>query len=163
MAEAVLNHRPDVVIIDEIATVAEATAVVNIQQQHIQVITSARDHQTLLDVVSNPTFNQISGGIHDIFVSYHDIMKYKLRSNVAIQRSYAPVFHTLIEMRKRNKWIIYKDFGKAIDDMLLGENPKAEERKVVTFVSHDGVTSQQVIAMEIHVPVDYKYKMASNT
>jgi stage III sporulation protein SpoIIIAA/predicted RNA-binding protein Jag len=128
MIEAVENHMPQVIIVDEIGTEAEALAARTIAERGVQLIGTA--HGTCLEnILSNPTLSDLVGGIQTVILSDEEA-KRRHTQKAILERKAPPTFDSAVEIRARNTFAIYFDVASAIDKLLRKEVPKPEIRVV---------------------------------
>ena len=126
MIEAVENHMPEVVIVDEIGTEAEAAACRTIAERGVQLIATAHG-VTLDNLVSNPTLSDLVGGIQTVILGDEEAKRRRTQKAV-LERKAPPTFDVLIEIRERDTFAIYHDVAKAVDTLLRGRAPQPELR-----------------------------------
>ncbi|KAL4531564.1 hypothetical protein Ndes2526B_g04327 [Nannochloris sp. 'desiccata'] len=133
MKEAVQNHNPDVVIIDEIADHYEVAAAKTIAQRGVALVGTA--HGTSLDsILKNPELNPLVGGIQAVILGDQAVRNSNFMKKTQLERKGAPCFTTLIELLGPSKWRIHKDVGKSVDSLLSGKKPETELR----WIAADG-------------------------
>ncbi|OGC21273.1 single-stranded DNA-binding protein [candidate division WOR-1 bacterium RIFOXYB2_FULL_42_35] len=126
MIEAVENHMPEVVIVDEIGTEAEAAACRTIAERGVQLIGTA--HGVYLEnVISNPTLSDLAGGIQSVILGDEEA-KRRHTQKAILERKAPPTFDVCIEIRERDKFAIYTDVAKAVDSILRERVPHPEIR-----------------------------------
>lgn len=126
MIEAVENHMPEVIIIDEIGTNAEAEAARTIAERGVVLIGTAHGI-TLENLVSNPTLSDLVGGIQSVILGDDEAKRRKTQKAV-LERKAPPTFDIVIEIRKRDEMAIYHDTALAVDQLLRGKTPIPEVR-----------------------------------
>jgi len=118
MIEAVENHMPEVIIIDEIGTELEALAARTIAERGVQLVGTA--HGNYLDsLIKNPTLSDLIGGIQYVTLG-DDEAKRRGSQKSIIERKASPAFNIAIEMHNRNTWIVHEKVDKAVDQILHG-------------------------------------------
>lgn len=126
MIEAVENHMPEVVVIDEIGTEAEALAARTIAERGVQLIATA--HGTSLDnLIANPTLADLIGGIHAVTLSDEEARRRRTQKTV-LERKAPPTFDVLIEIRDRDRFAVHADVGHVVDAVLRGHTARPELR-----------------------------------
>lgn len=126
MIEAVENHMPEVIIVDEIGTEAEASAARTIAERGVQLIGTA--HGVILEnILKNPTLSDLVGGIQTVILGDEEARRRHTQKAV-LERKAPPTFDIAVEIREKDKFAIYKDVANAIDKLLRGEEPKPEIR-----------------------------------
>ncbi|NQT30665.1 MAG: single-stranded DNA-binding protein [Candidatus Saganbacteria bacterium] len=126
MIEAVENHMPEVVIVDEIGTEAEAGACRTIAERGVQLIGTAHGN-TIKNVVSNPTLSDLVGGIQSVILGDEEA-KRRHTQKAILERKAPPTFDIAVEIQERDKFAIYIDVAKAVDTLLRGRVPHPEIR-----------------------------------
>jgi len=126
MIEAVENHMPEVVIVDEIGTEAEAAACRTIAERGVQLIATAHG-KILENLISNPTLSDLIGGIQTVILGDEEAKRRRTQKAI-LERRAPPTFDILVEIRERDTFAIYHDVAKAVDTMLRGRVPTPEIR-----------------------------------
>ena len=127
MIEAVENHMPQVIVIDEIGTEAEATAARTIAERGVQLIGTAHG-QTLENLLMNPTLADLMGGISAVTLSDEEARRRGTRKTV-LERKAPPTFDVLIEIQDRDRLAIHQNVGEVVDALLRGYSPQPEVRQ----------------------------------
>jgi stage III sporulation protein SpoIIIAA len=127
MVEAVENHMPQVVVIDEIGTAAEALAARTIAERGVQLIGTAHG-KTLENLLMNPTLSDLVGGISTVTLSDEEARRRGTRKTV-LERKAPPTFEVLIEINDRNRLSIYQSVAETVDGLLRGYHPQPEVRQ----------------------------------
>jgi hypothetical protein len=130
MIEAVENHMPEVIVIDEIGTEAEALAARTIAERGVQLIATAHG-KTLDNLLMNPTLADLLGGIHAVTLSDEEARRRGTQKTV-LERKAPPTFDTLVEIRNRDEFSVYHDTASVVDAFLRGRTirPEVRVRKV---------------------------------
>ncbi len=128
MIEAVENHMPEVIIIDEIGTELEALAARTIAERGVQLIATAHGNN-LFNLIKNPTLSDLIGGIQSVTLSDEEARRRRTQKTV-LERAADPTFPTAVEMENRYLWLIHKDVAKTIDLILRGQATKAQKRSL---------------------------------
>jgi stage III sporulation protein SpoIIIAA len=126
MIEAVENHMPEVIVIDEIGTELEAKAARTIAERGVQLIGTAHGIN-LENLLLNPTLSDLVGGLHVVTLSDEEAKKRGTQKTV-LERKAPPTFDIVIEIRDRNTLAIHHNVSQVIDSMLRGYSPKPEIR-----------------------------------
>ncbi|XP_010542402.1 PREDICTED: uncharacterized protein ycf45 [Tarenaya hassleriana] len=126
MIEAVENHMPQVIIVDEIGTEAEALACRSIAERGVMLIGTAHGEQ-LQNIIKNPTLSDLIGGIETVTLGDEEARARRCQKSI-LERKAPPTFYFLIEMRERDYWIAHQT-EKSVDMLLRGRNPMVEVRK----------------------------------
>jgi stage III sporulation protein SpoIIIAA/predicted RNA-binding protein Jag len=127
MIEAVENHMPEVIVIDEIGTEAEAQAARTIAERGVSLIATA--HGTKLEnLIKNPVLSDLIGGIQSVTLGDEEARRRATQKTI-LERENPPTFDVAIELRDKNTFAVYLDVGKTVDDMLRGFAVNPEIRK----------------------------------
>ncbi len=126
MIEAVENHMPQVIVIDEIGTELEAQAARTIAERGVQLVGTAHGN-TLDNLMMNPTLSDLLGGIQTVTLGDEEARRRGTQKSV-LERKAPPTFDVVIEQQDRQHLIIHRDVAETIDDILRGSPPVAEER-----------------------------------
>ncbi len=127
MIEAVENHMPETVVIDEIGTEAEAQAARTIAERGVQLIGTAHGN-TLENLVLNPTLSDLVGGIQVVTLGDEEARKRGTQKTV-LERKAPPTFEVVIEILDRDGYAIHHDVAKTVDLLLRGVQPRPEVRR----------------------------------
>jgi stage III sporulation protein SpoIIIAA len=127
MIEAVENHMPEVIIVDEIGTEAEAAAARTIAERGVQLIGTAHGN-TLENLVKNPTLSDLVGGVQIVTLSDEEARRRRTTKTVSERRA-APTFEIVVEMADRDEVIIHPDTAAAVDTLLRGVAPRGVRRE----------------------------------
>jgi hypothetical protein len=126
MIEAVENHMPEVVVIDEIGTEQEALAARTIAERGVQLIGTA--HGTALqNLLVNPTLSDLVGGIQAVTLGDDEARRRGTQKTVR-ERKAPPTFDVLVELVGRDEVVVYSDVAEAVDALLREEEPASERR-----------------------------------
>lgn len=126
MIEAVENHNPEVIIIDEIGREAEAAAARTINERGVQLVGTAHGN-TLDNLLLNPTLSDLVGGIESVTLSDDEARRRGTQKTV-LERRAPPTFDVVIEIQEREKVVIHPDVTQAVDNMLYGKSIEVEQR-----------------------------------
>lgn len=126
MIEAVENHMPEVIIIDEIGRELEALAARTIAERGVQLVATAHG-RTLDNLMMNPTLADLVGGIQSVTLSDEEARRRGTQKSV-LERKAPPTFDVLIEIKDWQHLIIHQDVAKAVDAILRGQRVTAEVR-----------------------------------
>jgi stage III sporulation protein SpoIIIAA len=127
MIEAVENHMPEVIVIDEIGTELEALAARTIAERGVQLIGTAHG-QTLENLLSNPTLSDLIGGIQAVTLGDEEARRRGTQKTV-LERKAPPTFDILVEIQNWDQVTVYPDVASAVDNLLRAESPRAEVRR----------------------------------
>ncbi len=128
MIEAVENHTPEVIVVDEIGTELEAQAARTIAERGVMLIATAHGN-TLDNLIKNPTLSDLIGGVDTVTLG-DDEAKHRGCQKTVLERQKQPTFDIVIEIIDRNTLAIYKDSAQAVDYILRGWPITPEIRKV---------------------------------
>ncbi len=127
MIEAVENHNPEVIVIDEIGRELEAKAARTIAERGVQLIGTAHGN-TLGNLLLNPTLSDLIGGIESVTLS-DDEARRRGTQKVVLERRTAPTFDIMIEIQARDRLVVHTDVASAVDAMLRNRSLPAELRE----------------------------------
>jgi stage III sporulation protein SpoIIIAA len=129
MIEAVENHMPEVIVIDEIGTEQEAAASRTIAERGVQLIATAHGN-SLENLMLNPTLSDLVGGIQTVTLSDEEARRRGTQKSV-LERKAPPTFQVLVEIQAHQRMAIYPDVAQTVDAVLLGVPvaPEIRERK----------------------------------
>jgi stage III sporulation protein SpoIIIAA len=126
MIEAVENHMPEVIVIDEIGTEAEALAARTIAERGVQLIATA--HGTSLEnLIANPTLADLVGGIQAVTLGDEEARRRRTQKTV-LERKAPPTFDVLIEIRDQDRFAVHADVAQVVDAQLRGHHIQPELR-----------------------------------
>jgi stage III sporulation protein SpoIIIAA len=118
MIEAVENHNPEAIVIDEIGRELEAAAARTIAERGVQLIGTAHGN-TLENLLLNPTLSDLVGGIESVTLSDEEARRRGTQKTVLERRS-PPTFDVLIEIQTRDCVAVHPDVAAAVDALLRG-------------------------------------------
>jgi stage III sporulation protein SpoIIIAA len=127
MIEAVENHNPEVIIIDEIGREQEASAARTINERGVQLIGTAHGN-TLENLLLNPTLSDLVGGIESVTLSDEEARRRGTQKTV-LERRAPPTFDLLIEIQDRQRLAVHLDVAMSVDAMLRGQVMQVELRE----------------------------------
>ncbi|MCS6835538.1 MAG: AAA family ATPase [Anaerolineae bacterium] len=119
MIEAVENHNPQVIVIDEIGREQEAAAARTIAERGVQLIGTAHGN-SLENLLLNPTLSDLVGGIESVTLSDEEARRRGTQKTV-LERRAPPTFQILVELQDRHTLIVHEDVGVDVDFMLRGK------------------------------------------
>ncbi|MGC9399209.1 MAG: R3H domain-containing nucleic acid-binding protein [Anaerolineae bacterium] len=126
MIEAVENHNPEVIVIDEIGRELEALAARTIAERGVQLIATAHGN-TLDNLLMNPTLSDLVGGIESVTLSDEEARRRGTQKTV-LERRAPPTFDVLVEIQDRQRLMVHEDVAASVDALLRGNPPNAELR-----------------------------------
>ncbi len=128
MIEAVENHTPEVIVVDEIGTELEVQAARTIAERGVMLIATAHGN-TLDNLIKNPAMSDLVGGVSSVTLG-DDEAKHRGSQKTVLEREKQPTFDIVIEIIDRNTLAVYKDTAEAVDCILRGWPVTPEIRKV---------------------------------
>lgn len=129
MIEAVENHMPQVIVIDEIGTSAEAAAARTIAERGVQLVATAHGN-ALENLLQNPTLADLVGGIQAVTLSDEEARRRGTQKTV-LERKGPPTFDVLVEIQDKDRLAVHRDVAEVVD-RLLRHIPPAPELRVRT-------------------------------
>ena len=127
MIEAVENHMPEVVVIDEIGTELEASAARTIAERGVQLIGTAHGI-TLENLMMNPTLSDLIGGIQSVTLSDEEARRRGTQKSI-LERKAPPTFNVMVEIVSRDEVAVHRDVATTVDAILRNAPVKAESRR----------------------------------
>nr|YP_009399133.1 hypothetical protein [Taenioma perpusillum]ARW68530.1 hypothetical protein [Taenioma perpusillum] len=128
MIEAVENHMPEVIIIDEIGTEREALAARTIAERGVQLVGTAHGNY-LQSLIKNPVLSDLVGGIQYVTLG-DDEAKRRGSQKSILERKSLPAFNVAIEMHERNNWTIHENVYSTVDQILQGSILYIQKRRL---------------------------------
>lgn len=129
MIEAVENHMPQVIIIDEIGTELEALAACAIAEKGVQLIGTTHGN-CLENLVKNPSLVNLIGGIQCVTLSDEEAKRRKTQKTILERKTY-PTFPIAIEINEQNSWTIHENVQVSIDSLLCEKFLITQKRKFI--------------------------------
>jgi len=126
MIEAVENHMPEVIVVDEIGTEQDTQAARTIAERGVQLIATAHGN-ALANLIKNPTLSDLIGGIQSVTLGDEEARRRRTQKTV-LERAAEPTFGIAVEINSRSCWSIHKDVANTVDLLLRGEPPRLQER-----------------------------------
>jgi stage III sporulation protein SpoIIIAA len=155
MIEAVENHMPEVIVIDEIGTEAEALAARTIAERGVQLIATAHGN-TLDNLLQNPTLCDLVGGIQAVTLGDEEARRRGTQKTV-LERKAPPTFEVVIEIQEQDRLAVHHDVARVVDRFLRGDMPHAEIRTRTpegeVRISTDGEGAAGPSGVDGHTPV----------
>lgn len=127
MIEAVENHMPEVIIIDEIGRELEVMAARTIAERGVQLVATAHGN-TLENLIQNPTLCDLVGGIQAVTLSDEEA-RFRGTQKTVLERRAPPTFEVLVEIKDRDTLAIHHDVAETVDKLLRDIPPQPEIRK----------------------------------
>tara|TARA_Y100001968_G_C19440000_1_gene761975 strand:+ start:2064 stop:3443 length:1380 start_codon:yes stop_codon:yes gene_type:complete len=128
MIEAVENHMPEVIVIDEIGTELETLAARTIAERGVQLIGTAHGN-SLDNLIKNPTLCDLIGGIKSVTLGDDEARRRKSQKTI-LERAAEPTFPIAIEIINPNNWSVHKNVANTVDISLRGEKVIPDIRKI---------------------------------
>ncbi len=128
MIEAVENHMPEVIIIDEMGTELEAEAARTIAERGVQLIATAHGN-TLENLVLNPTLSDLVGGVQTVILGDEEARRRRTQKTVQ-ERKRPPTFDIVVEIQGWEKVAVHADVASVVDTLLRGIRPNPEVRQI---------------------------------
>ena len=118
MIEAVENHMPQVIIVDEIGTELEVLAARTIAEKGVQLVGTTHGN-CLENLIKNPPLVDLIGGIQYVTLSDDEAKRRGTQKSILERKAY-PAFEIIIEINHQNSWTIHEDVNKSVDLFLRG-------------------------------------------
>ena len=151
MIEAVENHMPEVIIIDEIGTELEALAARTIAERGVQLVGTAHGNY-LESLIKNPVLADLVGGIQYVTLG-DDEAKRRGSQKSILERKASPAFKVAIEIHERNTWIVHESVDEAVDQLLQGSciltQQRSTNKKGQVFINCEPFISKNNTLSEI--------------
>jgi stage III sporulation protein SpoIIIAA len=119
MIEAVENHMPEVIVIDEIGTELEALAARTIAERGVQLIGTAHGN-TLENLMLNPTLSDLIGGIQTVTLGDEEARRRRTQKSV-LERKAPPTFDVVVEIQERDRVMVHPNVADSVDALLRGD------------------------------------------
>jgi len=129
MIEAVENHMPEIIIIDEIGTELEAAAARTIAERGVQLVGTAHGN-TLENLIKNPTISDLVGGIQYVTLGDEEA-KRRGSSKSILERKAPPTFDVAVELHDTNTWVIHDKVEQSVDYFLQGQDFLIQKRTLL--------------------------------
>ncbi|MDP9382439.1 MAG: AAA family ATPase [Chloroflexota bacterium] len=126
MIEAVENHMPEVIVIDEIGTELEAAAARTIAERGVQLIGTAHGN-SLDNLMMNPTLSDLIGGIQSVTLGDEEARRRGTQKSI-LERKAPPTFDILVEIQERDRVAVHQDVSETVDALLRGYEVRPEVR-----------------------------------
>nr|WKK50278.1 Ycf45 [Ochrosphaera neapolitana] len=126
MIEAVENHMPEIIIIDEIGTELEASAARTIAERGVQLVGTAHG-SALENLIKNPTLTDLVGGIQYVTLGDEEARRRGSAKSI-LERKALPTFEIALEIHDLQTWVIHENIEKSIDLLLQGQNLPIQQR-----------------------------------
>ncbi len=126
MIEAVENHMPEVVVIDEIGTELEAAAARTIAERGVQLVATAHGN-TLENLMLNPTLSDLIGGIQSVTLGDEEARRRGTQKTI-LERKAPPTFDIVVEIQDWDTVAVHYSVAEVVDSVLRGFPVAAEIR-----------------------------------
>jgi stage III sporulation protein SpoIIIAA len=127
MIEAVENHMPEVIIIDEIGTELEVLAARTIAEKGVQLVGTTHGN-CLENLIKNPPLADLIGGIQYVTLSDDEAKRRGTQKSILERKAY-PAFEIVIEINQKNSWTVHEDVKLSIDSFLRGDSMVGQVRQ----------------------------------
>ena len=128
MIEAVENHMPEVIVIDEIGTEREALAARTIAERGVVLVATAHGNE-LANLIKNPTLSDLVGGIQSVTLGDEEARRRRTQKTV-LERAAEPTFPMAVEMHSRQRWLVHRDVATTVDLLLRGQTARPQTREL---------------------------------
>lgn len=128
MIEAVENHMPEVIVIDEIGTELEAQAARTIAERGVMLVATAHGN-AIENLIKNPTLSDLVGGIQAVTLGDEEARRRRTQKTV-LERAAEPTFAMAVEMHSRHRWHVHRDVARTVDMLLRGQVGRPEIREL---------------------------------
>ena len=128
MIEAVENHMPQVIIIDEMGTTLEAAAARTIAERGVQLVATAHGN-TLDNLIMNPTLSDLVGGIQTVTLGDQEA-RFRGTQKTVLERKAPPTFDVVVEIQDWNEVAVHEDVAQVVDQWLRGYPVEPEVRRM---------------------------------
>ena len=128
MIEAVENHMPEVIVIDEIGTEREALAARTIAERGVVLVATAHGNE-LANLIKNPTLSDLVGGIQSVTLGDEEARRRRTQKTV-LERAAEPTFPMAVEMHSRERWLVHRDVATTVDLLLRGQTARPQTREL---------------------------------
>ncbi len=155
MIEAVENHMPEVIVIDEMGTELEALAARTIAERGVQLVGTAHGN-TLENLIMNPTLSDLIGGIQSVTLGDEEAKRRGTQKSI-LERMSPPTFDIVVEIQDRDRVAIHPDVAQAVDDTLRNL-PLATE---VRWLDEDGEVKTEKVEPAARVKKPARGKQAA--
>jgi stage III sporulation protein SpoIIIAA len=128
MIEAVENHMPQAIVVDEMGTELEALAARTIAERGVQLIATAHGN-TLENLLVNPTLSDLVGGVHTVTLGDEEARRRRTQKTI-LERKAPPTFDVLVEIQSWDKVAVHVDVARSVDAVLRGRSVSPEIREL---------------------------------
>ena len=152
MIEAVENHTPEVIVIDEIGTALEADAARTIAERGVQLVGTAHG-TTLSNLMQNPTLSDLIGGIESVTLGDEEARRRGTQKTI-LERRAPPTFEVLIEIQSFARLAVHEDVTVTVDALLRGYEAEAEIRVIGDSGAIEVVERMPLRVVSPHDPLE---------
>ena len=128
MIEAVENHMPEVIVVDEMGTALEADAARTIAERGVQLIATAHGN-TLENLLVNPTLSDLVGGVQTVTLGDEEARRRRTQKTI-LERKAPPTFDVLVEIQTWDRVAVHADVARTVDAVLRGRPVSPEIREL---------------------------------
>jgi len=128
MIEAVENHMPEVIVIDEIGTELEAQAARTIAERGVMLVATAHGNE-LANLIKNPTLSDLVGGIQSVTLGDEEARRRRTQKTV-LERASEPTFPLAVEIHSRGRWLVHSEVAQTVDLLLRGQSVRPQVREL---------------------------------
>lgn len=146
MIEAVENHMPEVIVIDEIGTELEAQAARTIAERGVQLVGTAHGN-TLENLMANPTLSDLIGGIQSVTLGDEEARRRGTQKSI-LERKAPPTFRVVVELQSWDRVSVHKDVAETVDSILRGYRLSPEIRELTSNGEVRQLTPSEVAVEE---------------
>jgi len=150
--EAVENHMPEVIIIDEIGTELEAIAARTIAEKGVQLVGTTHGN-CLENLIKNPSLSDLIGGIQYVTLSDDEAKRRGTQKSVLERKAY-PAFQIVIEINEPNSWTIHENVKNSIDLILRGNYSFCQIRRLSTnektYIKYHKIKNHSISSLKNH-------------
>jgi stage III sporulation protein SpoIIIAA len=161
MIEAVENHMPEVIVIDEIGTELEAAAARTIAERGVQLVATAHGNE-LENLMMNPTLSDLVGGIQSVTLGDEEARRRGTQKSI-LERKAPPTFDVVVEIQSWERVAVHGDVAETVDSMLRGYAMPAEVRELGEDDEVRVIQPPPSIASAGRREVDYRRPYAAQT
>ena len=128
MIEAVENHMPQVIIIDEMGAETEAAAARTIAERGVQLVATAHGN-TLDNLIMNPTLSDLIGGVQTVTLGDQEA-RFRGTQKTVLERKAPPTFDVVVEIQSWEQVAVHDDVAQVVDQWLRGFQIAPEVRQL---------------------------------
>ena len=158
MIEAVENHMPESIIIDEIGTELEAIAARTIAEKGVQLIGTTHGN-CLENLIKNPSLSDLIGGIQYVTLSDDEAKRRRTQKSILERKAY-PAFQIVIEINEQNSWTIHENVKNSIDLILRGKYSFCQIRRLSTnektHIKYHKIKNHSISSLKSHHKSNFK-------